>query len=159
MGVDIMEKEKKPLPVVQKDTLLIEDLQVKHLAEVRRLKEAAEGREQALLEQLRIARRQLVVVVIIAVVSIAGIWHSRAGSKDTVQPVLPAAAVAVQAAVPAAQPAVATLPAKAPVAQQAPASLPSPAAMATPAVVQVGAASTPKAGNGGNFSGGKSSSR
>ncbi|MBF0485567.1 MAG: hypothetical protein HQL16_03525 [Candidatus Omnitrophica bacterium] len=148
MGESFAEKEKK----------LIEELEAKFMAEYRRLEEAAADKEQSLLEQLGLARRQLFIVVVLAVISIVAVVNFKARPKDAPVPVLPApvsaekasAALPASPAVTVLSPAAQAAPEAAPAAAQKAASAPAAQPIVKPAV---------KAGNGGNFAGGFSSGK
>ncbi len=123
----------------------VEELQATYAAERSRLEQSATEREQALLGRLVVARRQLLVVISGAVLSIAAILGFRTSPREVVQPVLPPSVVSGQVVAPPVQAPVAV-----PVAQAS-------VAKAEPVVAPVVAAAVVKTGNGGNFSRGVSS--
>ena len=128
----------------EREKKLFDDLQARHAAECRRIGEAAQEREASLLTQLGTARRQLLVVVVAAILGLAVVLNLKAKTGEIAQPALPSSDIgpeAISLSVPAA-----------PAADMAePAADIKAESLAVPSPV--------KTGNGGNFSGGRSSAK
>lgn len=120
--------------------------------------QAAAEREQELLGRLGGARRQMAVVVVMAIVSMAVILNYKGGPKDEVPAVLPSAPVSGLATLP--QQVQETLPIASSVGvafepSVAVATLSAPAPVAVEKAAVKSETTAAKTGNGGNFSGGK----
>jgi hypothetical protein len=136
MHADILESVKEIVPTAGENNLLME-LEAKYAALHRQLEASFADREKKLIDKMNAryaaARRQLFMVILAALFSIAVIWNFKAGTKEAI-PFVPST---VDVPVTLVIEATALVPATAP-------------------QVSLGSPIAVKAGNGGNFAGGQS---
>ena len=153
---DVMEKEKvlSPVQAVQYRQQLEADFVGKEKKLSEELKAALE-RERVLVGQLSAARGQLSLVMIVAVLSVAAVfYYFKAMPKDVPQPVTSTPSAVVSSPAPIAVEAVAP----ASIVQALPV-VSAPEVKAVPVSAVAVPAAGLKTGNGGNFSGGKTSQK